>query len=1089
MKTVHSKRWHSTLSVAIGVSVLFVVIACEALSCFSPSMLAKSKPEQQALPDKTQRRENVGLPDGLWQEAEALRAEQRAESNLRAIDRYQAAADLWRSRGEFGLAARGLRYVGEIYQNLGDLRRALSSFREALPLSRRGKNQAEEGAVLNGLAYVSFLQGDSKAAQENSVAALKIGRSIGDQRIEAAALSNLGESYYSLGDLVSAQKYQHQARDLWMPLGDLRGQSVSQIALGYYNVNLSEPRIALGFLEQGLLSAQQANYLRGQVLALNAMGNVKAKLGAKQEALDAYALARPLAERIGDRLTLASILGGTGSLYRRMGDNQTALEYYEQATKIFEEIDAIWGMAEAKLDLGRLNSSLGNNQRATECLTEALALFRKLGMRRLEVQTLSEMGVVQTLSGDYARAVKSLEQALKLNRTGQDYRHEANALDLIGRVYEKLRKPDLALQYYQRALPLSQVAADLAGESSTLFDIARIERDQENLVDAQVKLEWALRIGESIRAQVSSQDLRASYFATIRQIYELYIDVLMLQHKATPNSGFDVRAFAISERARARSLLESLQEGQANIREGVDPSLLEKERSLNEELNARADRHMKLLAAKETAEAEKVKNEIDGLTTEYASVRDQIRASSPRYAALTQPEPLNLQEVQQRLLDDDSILLEYALGDNRSYVWAVTRNGLSTHELPSRKEIEDSARNLYSKIVAHQMVLGESVQQFSERKEKASQSMSADTAELSRLILGPLAGQLGDKRLLIISDGALQYIPFTALDDPDSDRNSPEPLVRRHEIVIEPSASTLAVLLQEAKQRTAASNSVAILADPVFEVDDPRVTRASHESTPESAESLRVKQALRDVGISADGVQIPRLLASSEEAEAIMDSAPWGTGLKAVGFGANRQRVLGPELANYRVIHFATHGIINNEHPELSGIVLSLFDPDGRSQDGFLRLHDIYNLHLPADLVVLSACSTGLGKDVRGEGLISLTRGFMYAGASGVVASLWKVDDQATAHLMKLFYEGMFQRGLTPVAALREAQLEMSQQKAWQSPFYWAGFVIQGRYDEQVKGSQFSYHTPKRIAVLGLLVVVLIAAASLIIRRRRLRII
>jgi CHAT domain-containing protein len=296
-------------------------------------------------------------------------------------------------------------------------------------------------------------------------------------------------------------------------------------------------------------------------------------------------------------------------------------------------------------------------------------------------------------------------------------------------------------------------------------------------------------------------------------------------------------------------------------------------------------------------------------------------------------------------------------------------------------------------------------------------------------------------------------------------------------------------LLQEAKQRTAASNSVAILADPVFEVDDPRVTRASHESTPESAESLRVKQALRDIGISVDGVQIPRLLASSEEAEAIMDSAPWGTGLKAVGFGANRQRVLGPELANYRVVHFATHGMINNEHPELSGIVLSLFDQDGRSQDGFLRLHDIYNLHLPADLVVLSACSTGLGKDVRGEGLISLTRGFMYAGASGVVASLWKVDDQATAHLMKLFYEGMFQKGLTPVAALREAQLEMSHQKPWQSPFYWAGFVIQGRYDEQVKGSQFSYHTPKRIAVLVLLVVAVILVAILIIRRRRLSII
>ena len=211
-----------------------------------------------------------------------------------------------------------------------------------------------------------------------------------------------------------------------------------------------------------------------------------------------------------------------------------------------------------------------------------------------------------------------------------------------------------------------------------------------------------------------------------------------------------------------------------------------------------------------------------------------------------------------------------------------------------------------------------------------------------------------------------------------------------------------------------------------------------------------------------------------------------GTSLKAVGFDANRARIFGPELSNYRVIHFATHGLINNEHPELSGIVFSLFDSQGRSQDGFLRLHDIYNLHMPADLVVLSACSTGLGKDVRGEGLISLTRGFMYAGASGVVASLWKVDDDATAELMKLFYEGLFKKGLSPAAALREAQLRMSQQKAWQSPYYWAGFVIQGRYDEKVSGNQFSYLTAPRIATLvGVVLSLSLVTIIVFLRRRR----
>ena len=1038
-------------------------------------------------PTDTTKKVTVDSAPRLWQEAEQLRSEQRRETNLRAIEKYEASASLWQSDRNFELAAKALRSAGEVCQIVGDLQNALSSFQRALEVSRHARSQLEETKAINGLAYTYFLQGDAKKAHDNSLAALKFARLSGDRQSEAAALSNLAESLFTYGDLATAQKYQHEASGLFSQLGDQKGQSLSLVALGYYSANLSEPGVAIDLLQKGLLAAQQASDLRAQALALNATASVKVKFGRRQEALAAYAAARPLAERIGDRLTLASILGGTGSLYFRVGEVETAIEYLEQTVQNFQDLGATWGVAEGKLELGRANRSLGYNEKALENFNDALVLFQSLGMKRLEAQSLQEIGVVQTSTGELQKALRTFEHSIKLNRTGQDFRNESNVLNLIGRVYERLGQPERAFEFYQRALPLSRTAQDPSSESNSLFNLAHIERDKGNLTDAVQYLKSAVDVGESVRAKILSHELRASYFATIHEIYELYIDVLMLHHKIRPNDGFDERAFAVSERVRARSLLESLQEGQADVREGVDPSLLEKERSLSEKLNAKADRHMKLLAAKETAEAEKVKNEIDALTTEYASVRDQIRANSPRYAALTQPEPLNLQEVQQRLLDNESIVLEYALGDDRSYVWAVTSAGLTTYELPSRKQIEDSARNLYSKIVAQQMVQGESVQQFSERREKATQSIGADTAQLSKLVLGPLAGKLGNKRLLIVLDGALQYIPFTALDDPDSDKNSPKPLVFTHEIVNEPSASTLALLLQEAKQRKAASNSVAILADPVFEVDDPRVTRASHESTPESAESARVKQALRDIGISADGVQIPRLLASGEEADAIMDSAPWGTGLKAVGFGANRQRVLGPELAGYRVVHFATHGLINNEHPELSGIVLSLFDKDGRSQDGFLRLHDIYNLHLPADLVVLSACSTGLGKDVRGEGLISLTRGFMYAGASGVVASLWKVDDQATAHLMKLFYEGMFQKGLTPVAALRDAQLEMSKQKAWQSPYYWAGFIIQGRYDEQLNGTRLQYMTARRITVVSVLIGVVLVGAILIVRGRRTR--
>src|SRR5262249_21421878 len=187
--------------------------------------------------------------------------------------------------------------------------------------------------------------------------------------------------------------------------------------------------------------------------------------------------------------------------------------------------------------------------------------------------------------------------------------------------------------------------------------------------------------------------------------------------------------------------------------------------------------------------------------------------------------------------------------------------------------------------------------------------------------------------------------------------------------------------------------------------------------------------------LSRDG--FGRLVFSNQEAEYITGFAPRGSTLKATGFGANRSLVASGELGRYRIVHFATHGLINGEHPELSGLVLSLVDEKGKPQDGFLRMSEIFDLRLPADLVVLSACQTALGKEIKGEGLVGLTRGFMYAGAERVVASLWQVDDEATSQLMQYFYRGMLKDNLRPVAALRAAQIEMSRSSRWSSPYYW----------------------------------------------------
>jgi CHAT domain-containing protein len=273
-------------------------------------------------------------------------------------------------------------------------------------------------------------------------------------------------------------------------------------------------------------------------------------------------------------------------------------------------------------------------------------------------------------------------------------------------------------------------------------------------------------------------------------------------------------------------------------------------------------------------------------------------------------------------------------------------------------------------------------------------------------------------------------------------------LIAAHEIVYLPSASVLALLRREAAARTPAPKTLAVLADPVFSDQDERVSRLSAEGQRDARQSMNQRALVRaweDVSGSDASTRLERLSGSAQEADAITARVPAAQQLKALGFAANRATATDPVLSQYRILHFATHAVINNVHPELSGLVLSLVDEQGRAQDGFLRAHEIFNLKLPAELAVLSACRTALGKEVKGEGVISLARGFMYAGAPRVVVSLWAVRDVETTNLMAQFYRQLLgTQRRSPAAALRAAQAEM-----WRKglpPYYWAAFVLQGEW-------------------------------------------
>ena len=205
-------------------------------------------------------------------------------------------------------------------------------------------------------------------------------------------------------------------------------------------------------------------------------------------------------------------------------------------------------------------------------------------------------------------------------------------------------------------------------------------------------------------------------------------------------------------------------------------------------------------------------------------------------------------------------------------------------------------------------------------------------------------------------------------------------------------------------------------------------------------------KATEDTGVAKEGFYVPRLPGTRREAEQIVAMVSPVERRLVLDFAANREAATSAELSQYRYVHFSTHGLLNSVHPELSGLIFSLVNERGESQDGFLLAHEIFNLKLPADVVVLSACETGIGKDIKGEGLVSLTRGFMYAGAPRVVVSLWGVSDLGTTELMVRFYQGMLKQGMSPAAALRAAQISLMNDKRWASPYYWAPFTLQGEW-------------------------------------------
>jgi tetratricopeptide (TPR) repeat protein len=863
----------------------------------------------------------------------------------------------------------------------------------------------------------------------------------------------------------------HEAVRQWEVFGDLKQAGVMLNLLGLSLHRRDDLHLAEQAYQQALQYFRQISEREREINTISNLARLYARSGAYQQALECAGQVLAFARQTGDQVKLRASLITLAQLYRYSGELQKAVDLNHEVVQLARTAHSLVNQAQMQeaqglYGLGLSYVALGEDVRGLVYLTEALAVQRRRGQDTSAFTTAIELhqGLVYLRRGAPQKALEILQPLvtrLSAERNALQglvtLPNLVSSLNHLGAAHFALGQYPEAQAAFQRSLTLNTSQNSLNTKMDAQLGLARIARAQQRWQEARAAGEQALVWCEKQQARIADPELRTALFATQRVAYEFQTDLLMQMSAQilTQRAELQAAALHVSERARARTLLDLLSNP------GVTTAITDNERDLRQKIET-TDAALHRIPATDTAQRAALNRELTLLTT---TLKQQQQSAQHGAFVRAQTLPLTLPELQRQVLDENTVLLEYALGAERSYLFVVTPHQLHSYVLPPRARLEPQARALYellesfarppafANFAAWQKWLRARQRQYDQA-----------AAQLSQILLGPASHLLSGKRVLIVPDGALHYVPFGALPSPPSPlrvsgfgfreqnpkretqnsklktqnaklkTHNSQPLIADHEILTLPSASTLAVLRREALNRAPATKTLAVFADPVYARSDERLAPAS----------LLVRH---DSFSGNSALRFERLPATGREATFISQLVPAQERVVAYGFDANYAAATSPDLNQYRYIHFATHGWLNSRHPEFSGLVLSQVDAQGVAQNGYLRTLDVFNLKLNAELVVLSGCRTALGKEVNGEGLIGLTRGFMYAGAQRVVASLWQVSDDATAMLMQQFYQGMLgKQKLAPAAALRAAQLALQKDPRYNAPYYWAAFTLQGEW-------------------------------------------
>jgi len=942
-----------------------------------------------------------------------------------------------------------------VLSNQGKYKGSIQIGLEALRISQEKGDVEHQCAFFNEIGSNYYLLGEYDDAAENLQEALKLSQKIGNKEIETRALNGLGSIARHRGEFSDAFEYLTQAKKISKEIMD-------ENHMGIISKNIGDVHMESGQYEEALVNYEDALKIFGEsgneideADVYGAMASVFGYTGQYDKEVEFRKKAIKIYQEVNQKSGLSNELGNLGASYLEQGLFQKGLEYSQQGLSLAIEIDDKYKQQKFLANVGIAYYFTGIYDKATRYLEESYEIAYQIGEKTGAAATLMNMGGINYEIGDTLQALQNFEKAYPVFREAGDPKGEAIAVANISSIYTEQKKFDKALEYMLKALEIDQRIKNPYGEADTYNGLGSLYfklGQYDNAIDAHkralaiaeklqaVRIIWesAYNLGkvyeqkgdfasavdyyklainkiESVREQILASEQKSTFLANKIEPYERLINALFELNRKNPSKKYSAEAFHFAERAKARTLLDILAESNIEIEEGVDSTLLKHEQEIFQNITRiQTKQHSQSLSE------EQLETLADSLLSEedlLRNLRIELKKKSPAYSELKYPNPLTVDQIQKLVISEDEMLLEYFLSSDRSYLWAITKNEIQIHQLPSEAKIKEAV-DQYLSVISKPPQIGTSPQASGEK--------------LYDMLLAP-AKDVMQSDMIIVPDGILHYLPFEALILNDGNEN-PQYLGESFRVSYAPSASVLGFIEDRSKEKDQEyTNKLLAFGNPLF-----KDVQQLASVNPASAAGSKVRGSYIQ-----SGFEFSPLPYSANEIESLIKLYDADRIKIYLKNDAVEENLKSEVLSQYRIIHFATHALIDEEHPGRSCIVLTI--DDDPKEDGLVQMNEIFNMQMDADLVTLSACQTGGGKLVRGEGIVGLTRAFFYAGAHSVLVSLWPVNDQSTTKLMEKFYSYLQQgKGKTEALRLAKTDLISGENRTLRHPYFWAPFVLIG---------------------------------------------